>query len=49
MSPEATGEVTIKGTVKCPHCKKEFEAEVTGEVTIEFDMADYAPDHSWRD
>jgi len=47
--PEVTGEVTIKQMVKCPHCGKEHEVELTGEATLEFDMGDYAPDHSWRD
>lgn len=43
--PEVTKEATITGTVKCPHCGKEHEAEVTGEVTLEFDLGDYARDH----
>jgi hypothetical protein len=47
--PEVTGEATLKEKVKCPHCGKEHEAELTGEVTLEFDMSDYTQDRSWRD
>ena len=29
--------------------KAGIEISETGEVTLEFDLGDYAPDHSWRD
>ena len=41
--PEVTGEVTLKG--RCPHCGK--IVELTGEATLEFDFADYAPEN-WQ-
>ena len=47
--PEVTREVTIKKKIRCPYCKKEHEVEITEEVTLEFDMSDYAPDYDWRD
>jgi len=44
--PTAKGIVRLKGKVKCPHCNKEFEAELENEVEIEFDMSDYVDD--WK-
>lgn len=44
--PEATGTTSVE--CECPNCGCVFTEEDV-EVTVEFDMGDYAPDHSWRD
>lgn len=35
-------------TVECPHCHREITVDDV-EVTLEVDLSDFAPDHSWRD
>jgi hypothetical protein len=42
--PEVEGEAVVKGKVKCPCCGKEFEAEIEGSVSLEFELSDYAPE-----
>lgn len=43
--PEVSREIEIE--CECPKCGHKFKA--SQEVTLEFDMSDYAPDYSWRD
>lgn len=42
---EVEFETTITGTVKCPCCGHEFEAEIGGTVCAEIEP----PDYDWRD
>ena len=46
--PEASGEATLEEEQEftCPCCGKKFRktVSITSEVTVEFDMSDYAPD-----
>jgi len=45
--PETSGEVTLRERkkLKCPHCGHTYEEEIelTGEVSLEFDLSEYPP------
>ena len=43
--PEISGEVNVNCV--CPKCGHKFMT--VNEVTLDFDVGDYAPDHGWRD
>ena len=34
---EVAGETEITGNIRCPYCDGEFEASLSGEVTLEYE------------